>query len=113
MLCICAHCGPSGLATTIGQTEHALQCVFTMRSAWTAEICLLPQVSWQPARPLRGMVSISGDEDGLTGSSSARELSAALACFQQLLSTHAVMDAIGIEGCGDALRLLLQILSQV
>ena len=64
---------------------------------------------------MRSRDSISGDDDGghPKGTLGLPELGAAVVALQRLLSMRAVAEAIGIEGCGDAVRLVQQVLSQV
>ncbi|KAK9798183.1 hypothetical protein WJX73_010462 [Symbiochloris irregularis] len=67
---------------------------------------------WQS---LRGRLSMAGEDDlsPSLAKGGAQELAAALTGLQHLLSSRAVLEAIGIDGCGDALRLLHQVLGQV
>lgn len=73
-------------------------------------------MSWKPSQPSRATVSLAGGQDDdltLSSASGLTQLSTALACLQRLLSCTPVLEAVGIEGCSGAVRLLLQVLQQV
>ena len=67
---------------------------------------------WQS---LRDRLSLAGEDEGPAAAlvRGTPEFTTALTALQRLLSSRAVLDAIGIDGCGDAVRLLQQVLGQV